>query len=101
MRKINLSGTWKLNVIVGDQNGVATFQLVEGEDGTLSGTYTGRVGSSAKVSGIVKGPDVEFGFDWHAGNVTYKGRYSSGKLSGTCSYGTVGEGTFEGGKAEG
>lgn len=37
MREINLSGTWKLNVIVGDQNGVATFQLVEGEDGTLSG----------------------------------------------------------------
>ena len=98
MEKI-LSGTWKLNVSVGDKSGPATFELVEEEDGTLSGTYTGMVGS-ARVSGNVTGVDVEFGFDWHHGKVRYKGTCIDGKLIGTCSYGTVGEGTFEGEKTE-
>ncbi len=94
-----LSGTWKLNVNVGGKSGPATFELVEEEDGTLSGTYTGMVGS-ARVSGIAKGADVEFSFDWHHGKVKYKGTCIDGRLSGTCLYGTVGEGTFAGGKIE-
>lgn len=98
MEKI-LSGTWKLNVNVGDKSGTATFEFVEGEGGTLSGTYTGMLGS-AKVSGTVNGDDVQFSFDWHAGEVRYKGTYVDGKLSGTCSYGAAGEGTFEGAKVE-
>ena len=94
-----LSGTWKLSVSVGDKSGVATFEFVEGEGGTLSGTYTGVVGS-AKVSGTVEGDNVAFSFDWHAGKVKYKGTRVGDKLSGTCIYGTVGEGTFEGRRAD-
>ena len=97
MKKRVLTGTWKLNVHVGDKRCVATFAFVEAKDGTLSGTYTGVVGS-AKVSGTVQGADVEFGFDWHGGKVTYKGTCAGGKLSGTCTYGTAGSGTFEGAK---
>ena len=97
--KINLSGTWKLHARVGDKSGVATFELIEGEGGILSGTYSGQVGT-ARVSGTVHGADVEFRFDWHGGEVKYTGAYADGKLSGTCSYGAAGVGTFEGGRSE-
>ena len=99
MQESSLSGTWKLNVNVGGQTGTATFEFVQAKGGGLSGTYTGRLGT-ASVLGSVKGEDVEFSFDWHAGDVTYRGTYAGGKLSGTCSYGAAGEGTFEGGRAE-
>ena len=99
MRPGNLSGTWKLDVHVGDKSGTATFELVEAQGGALSGTYTGMVGT-ADVSGTVQGNDVEFSFDWHAGKVTYKGTHVDRKLRGSCTYGSAGEGTFTGGKVE-
>jgi hypothetical protein len=95
----HLNGTWKLNVsIAGQAPGTATFELTEGEGGELTGTYAGAAGS-ANVTGMVSGADVEFSFDSQAGKVTYKGSYADGKLSGTCSYGMIGDGTFEGGKS--
>ena len=100
MNQSNLSGTWQLKVKVGDKGGVATFELVEGEGGALSGTYTGQVGT-AEVSGTVRGPEVEFSFDWHAGKVTYEGTYTDDRMSGRCTYGSAGDGTFEGGKSRG
>ena len=93
----DLSGTWKLSVTVGDKSGVATFQLVEAEGDTLSGTYAGQLGS-ARVSGVTNGDDFEFWFDWHAGQVRYKGACVDDKMSGTCIYGSVGDGEFEGSK---
>jgi hypothetical protein len=95
----DLSGTWKLSVTVGVKSGIATFDLVEAEDGTLSGTYTGQLGS-ATVSGTVNGDDVEFWFNWHAGKVRFQGACVDGKMRGTCIYGSVGEGEFEGSKLE-
>ena len=95
----HLNGTWKLDVtIAGQAPGTATFELTEGEGGALTGTYVGAAGS-ADVTGMVSGADVEFSFDSQAGKVTYQGSYADGKLSGTCSYGMVGDGTFSGGKS--
>jgi hypothetical protein len=98
MEKPALTGTWTLDVLVDDKQGVATFEIVEGEDGVLNGTYAGQLGS-ARITGSVRGADVEFGFDWHHGRVTYRGTHEGGMLSGTCTYGSVGTGTFEGGRA--
>ena len=95
MKQPSLTGTWKLNVVVGGKSGVATFALVQADDGSLSGTYTGQVGSAA-VSGIVRDAQVEFSFDWHAGKVKYEGLLAGDKLSGKCVYGSAGGGTFEG-----
>ncbi len=96
----HLNGTWKLNVsLSGQPGGTATFVLTEGENGVLTGTYSGAAGT-ANIMGTVKGNEVEFSFDSQAGKVTYKGTYADNKLTGKCNYGMIGEGTFEGGKSE-
>lgn len=91
-----VDGTWTLDVSLGSQQaGTATFELVGGDDGAITGTYTGAVGTE-KVTGSATGADVEFGFDSQAGRVTYKGSVSGDTMKGTCSYGMLGDGTFEG-----
>lgn len=95
----HLNGTWKLDVNLSGQGGVATFVLNEGDGGVLSGTYTGLFGTS-DVEGTVNGADVTFGFNAQGMQVTYTGKFENGKLSGKVSYGDLGEGTFAGGKAD-
>lgn len=94
----HVDGTWKLGVTFpGQQPGTATFDLQEGEGGKLTGTYTGAAGS-ADVTGTVDGSDVQFTFDSQAGKVTYQGTVTGDTMSGTCTYGMLGECTFEGSK---
>ncbi|MEJ2130717.1 MAG: hypothetical protein P8Y95_03630 [Gammaproteobacteria bacterium] len=91
-----VDGIWTLDVTLGGQQaGTATFQLVADDDGVLTGTYNGAVGTE-EITGSVKGSDVEFGFDSQAGKVSYKGAVSGDTMKGTCSYGMLGDGTFEG-----
>ncbi len=97
LAKHHVNGTWTLTVDLGGQGGEATFELEEKEDGKLTGTYSGAAGE-ADVSGTVKGNEVEFSFDSQFGEVSYKGTVDGDTMSGTCSYGDVGEGTFEGSK---
>lgn len=92
-----LSGTWKLHVKVGGKTGVATFQLEVAPENTIRGTYSGHLGS-AQVEGVITGEHFEFWFDWHHGKVRYKGTCSDERMSGTCVYGSVGTGKFEGEK---
>ncbi len=95
----HVNGTWSMNVdLGGQQGGTATFELEEGDGGTLTGTYSGALGNTA-VSGTVNGMEVEFSFDSQAGKVTYKGTVSGNAMQGSCDYGMVGEGTFEGTKS--
>jgi len=95
----HLNGTWKLNVTLpGQPAGTATFELTESEGGALSGTYTGAAGTAA-ITGTVQGAIIVFSFDSQIGKVTYKGTYTDGKLAGKCTYGDLGECTFEGGKS--
>jgi hypothetical protein len=99
MTQYSLSGTWKLNVLVGGKSGVATFEFVESDNGELIGTYSGQAGN-APVIGIRDRQDVNFSFKWHHGAVKYVGTVTGGEMNGTCIYGSVGEGTFCGGKIE-
>jgi hypothetical protein len=98
----HLNGTWKLNVTLGDGlGGVATFELLEAADGTLSGSYSGAAGA-APVQGEVSGSAVTFSFESPAaGTVSYDGTFHDGRLSGTCDYGLAGKGTFEGARVDG
>lgn len=96
----HLNGTWSLNVSLGgQQGGTASIELMEGEGGALTGKYTGALGNES-LMGTVKGSEVEFSFDSQAGKITYKGTVSGNKIEGTCSYGQLGDGTFEGTKSE-
>jgi hypothetical protein len=96
----HLNGSWSLTVDLGGQGGVATFNLTETGGGKLTGTYSGQLGM-ADVVGTTKGADVQFSFDVQGMAISYIGKYADGKLSGKCTYGDLGQGTFAGGKAEG
>lgn len=90
----DLTGVWTAAVVLDAGSGVATFTFKQTGD-TLTGTYMGTFGE-AKVTGTVKGDDVEWSFDApDAGKATYNGTVSGGnKISGTVVYGALGKGTF-------
>ncbi len=97
----HLNGSWNVTVTLGDgQGGSATLALEEQEGGKLTGTYTGALGEE-EVEGTVDGAEVVVSFDSQAGKVTYKGTFADGKITGTCTYGQLGEGTFEAVKKDG
>lgn len=89
----DISGTWTADVALDAGSGTATFVLKQAGD-ALSGTYTGALGE-AKVTGTVKGNQVEWSFDnADAGKVMYKGALEGDKIKGTVEYGSLGKGTF-------
>jgi len=89
----DISGTWSAAVTLDAGSGTATFNLKQTGD-ALSGTYSGTLGE-AKLTGTVKGNDVEWSFAaGDAGKVSYKGKLEGGKITGTCEYGELGKGTF-------
>jgi hypothetical protein len=90
----DLTGTWSANVVLDAGNGTATFKLMQMGD-TLSGTYSGVLGD-AKVTGTVKGNQVEWSFQSdQAGKIVYTGTLDgASRIKGTCVYGALGKGTF-------
>jgi hypothetical protein len=90
----DISGTWSASVVLDAGSGTATFVLKQAGD-TLSGTYSGALGE-AKVTGSMKGDEVEWGFESEdAGKVVYKGKLEgSTKIKGTVEYGQLGKGSF-------
>jgi hypothetical protein len=94
LRAADVTGTWSAAVVLDAGTGTATFVL-EQKGETLSGTYSGVLGE-AKVTGTVKGDQVEWSFDGgQAGKVTFKGTLDgAAKMKGTAEYGLLGTGTF-------
>jgi|SRR5579871_2678715 len=90
----DISGTWDASVVLDAGSGTATFVLKQSGE-TLTGTYSGALGE-AKVTGSVKGADVEWSFDTEdAGKVIYKGKLEGdGKIKGAVEYGQLGKGSF-------
>jgi hypothetical protein len=90
----DISGTWTASVELDAGSGAATFVLKQ-EGDRLSGSYSGALGE-AKVTGSIKGNDVEWSFETEdAGKVVYKGKLEgTSKIKGTAEYGQLGKGTF-------
>ena len=90
----DVTGTWSANVVLDAGNGTATFVLKQMGD-MLSGTYSGVLGE-AKVTGTVKGDQVEWSFQSdQAGKIIYTGMLDgTSKIKGSCEYGALGKGTF-------
>ena len=89
----DFTGTWSASVVLDAGSGTASFVLKQSGD-TLSGTYSGALGE-AKVTGSVKGDEVEWTFSTDdAGKVVYKGKLEAGKIKGTVEYGELGKGSF-------
>ena len=95
----DVTGKWILTVDLGDVGGgEATFELKQDGD-EITGTYSGALGE-AQVTGKVEGDEVEFSFESQIGRVTYKGKVTGTTIEGTCQYGQLASGTFEGRKVE-
>jgi hypothetical protein len=97
----DITGTWNLNVETDMGSGTPTFTFKQ--DGEkLTGTYSGQLGE-AKVSGTIKGDNVEF---WYEAapqgdkvTVKYVGKLEgAGKMSGTTDLGGLAKGKFTGAK---
>ena len=90
----DVTGTWSVAVVLDAGSGTATF-VFEQKGETFSGTYSGVLGD-AKVTGTVKGNEVEWSFDGGpAGKVLFKGTLDGAtKMKGTAEYGQLGKGTF-------
>ena len=94
LRAADISGTWAAAVVLDAGSGTATFVFQQKGDG-LSGTYSGVLGE-AKLTGTVKGNQVEWSFDGGpAGKVTFQGTLDGAtKMKGAAEYGQLGKGTF-------
>lgn len=90
----DISGTWSASVVLDAGSGTASFVLKQDGD-KLSGTYSGALGE-AKVTGSVKGDEVEWTFETEdAGKVVYKGKLEgAAKIKGNVEYGQLGMGNF-------
>lgn len=98
--KIDVSGTWLLEVSTMGGTGTPTLELKQ--DGEkLSGHYTGRYGD-APISGTIKGAEFTFSFamgsDGNTATITYTGKVDKDTMKGTLTLADMGEGTFTGKK---
>lgn len=92
-----MTGTWLGDVQTDAGSGTPTFVLKQ-EGDKLSGTYSGQLGES-KLTGTVKGSDVEFGFSISQGgdsiSVKYAGQVQAdGTMKGNVTLGTLASGTW-------
>jgi len=100
-RAADISGTWNLTVTT--QAGTGTPTLVLAQSGeTLTGTYTGRFGTSP-IKGTYKDGAIVFSFEvsgpMGSAEVTYTGKVDGDAMSGNMQMGTMAGGTFSGKKA--
>jgi hypothetical protein len=76
----DITGTWQFAVETSQGSGTPTVSFVQkGEQ--LTGTFTSQVFGESKLTGTVKGNDVEFVFEGDAGgqklNIKYRGTIES------------------------
>ena len=91
----DISGSWEFAVETSQGSGTPSFEFKQ-EGEKLSGTYSGQFGT-AKLSGSVKGDEVEFTFEIPDmdGKVRYKGTLDGPtRMKGNVEYGDVAKGTF-------
>lgn len=99
--KVDVTGTWLLQVETAQGGGSPTFTFKQTGD-KIEGTYEGTFGKSDKVKGTVTGNKVQWSFTADAQgtqlNIVYNGTVEKDTMKGTVTLGDLGEGTFTGKK---
>lgn len=93
--KINVKGTWNMNVTSELGSGSPTFVLDQIDDTKITGTYTGQLGEST-VKGTLKGNVIHLEFDIQGNLIQYDGTVKGTEMSGKVKLAGMGEGTFTG-----
>jgi hypothetical protein len=83
--KVDVTGTWKMEVEVAGQTGEPVFILKQTGD-KITGKYKGSFGEQ-DVTGPVNGNKVEFGFTIDQGKVVYTGTVDKDAMKGEVKYG--------------
>lgn len=90
----DITGSWSFEVDLGGQSGTPKFTFQQKGE-ALTGTYSGQLGES-KLTGTVKGNEVEFKFEISGGTVVYKGTIvSATEMKGAADYAGQAEGTWK------
>ncbi len=94
--KVDLTGTWEIEIEIAGQTGSPVFTLKQ-EGDKLSGKYKGQFGE-ADVTGKVDGKKVEFSFELEDGSkAVYTATIEGADLmKGKADYGGQAEGTWTG-----
>ena len=83
--KVDLTGTWEVEIEIAGQQGMPVFELKQQGD-KLTGKYQGNFGDQ-EVTGKVDGDKVEFSFEIQDGAVaTYTGKVNGDKMKGEADY---------------
>ena len=87
---VDLSGRWRLTLEMEVGRSTPLLELAE-KDGKITGTYTGRYGSSP-VEGTVEGRKLSFTVAFETTSLTFQGEIKDdGTLAGTATFGELGE----------
>jgi hypothetical protein len=94
---VNVAGAWALTMMTpaGAMQATVTFQ----QEGTkLTGTYRGRMGAEAPITGTVRGDRVTFKVEAKAGErvfaADFDGKLADAALGGTWEFGTLASGKW-------
>ena len=88
-----LSGKWRMSIVMEEGRGTPLLELAE-KDGKLTGTYTGRYGSSP-VEGTVDGRKLAFTVAMSTPSLAFRGELKDdGTLAGTATFGEMGDVTW-------
>src|SRR5215467_4422535 len=94
----DIAGTWNLTVNTQAGTGTPTLVLIQNGE-TLTGTYTGRFGTSP-IKGTYKDGAIAFSFDvsgpMGSAQVSYTGKVDGDSMSGSMQMGSMAGGTFTG-----
>jgi hypothetical protein len=82
--KIDVSGTWNVEIEIGGQTGTPVFTFKQ-EGEKLTGKYKGQFGE-ADVTGTLKGNAIEFSFETQGAKIVYKGTVDKDTMKGQADY---------------
>ena len=82
--KVDVSGTWDVEIEIGGQTGKPTFTFKQ--DGEkLTGKYKGQFGE-ADITGTIKGSAIEWSFETQGAKIAYKGTVDKDTMKGQADY---------------
>lgn len=96
--KIDVTGTWNVEVDLGDNSGTPVFTLKQ-EGEKITGQYKGQLGE-AEVTGKVTGDEVEFSFERENNKIVYKGTIAKDTMTGEADFAGQASGTWTGKRQE-